>query len=230
MLRQGGTRLGQCPITFHDTAVHADAEADEADQDNQIGVNGAKDGKEKHHTSDERSEQKRIEQLQPWRPSAIVAKEDVQAGKDKAHDRQHTEDPKRDDNGEMAAMVVAGEFGHLIVGAVAPLGRLVGEVIIRGARRISLAYPEVLSDFEPENPPHLQPPVGGSGGVRPYCGTDVDGLLYQLTDENETCNTFVNNYSHELDSELKKYQIELNIKINNFNGYTFTIQQMIETY
>ena len=50
------------------------------------------------------------------------------------------------------------------------------------------------------------------------------------TDENEICNTFVNNYFHELDSELKKYQFELNIKINNFNGYTLTIQQMIETY
>ena len=50
------------------------------------------------------------------------------------------------------------------------------------------------------------------------------------TDENKIFNTFVNHYLHELDSEMKKYQIELNIKINNFNGYTLTIQQMIETY
>jgi hypothetical protein len=50
------------------------------------------------------------------------------------------------------------------------------------------------------------------------------------TDENKICNTFVNNYLHELDGELKKYQIELNIKINNFNGYTLRIGQMIETY
>jgi hypothetical protein len=49
--------------------------------------------------------------------------------------------------------------------------------------------------------------------------------------ENEICMTFVNNSLHELDTELKKYQIELSIKINHFNGsYTITIQKRIEKY
>jgi hypothetical protein len=50
------------------------------------------------------------------------------------------------------------------------------------------------------------------------------------TDENTIFNTFVNNYLREQDSELKKYQIKLNIKINNFNNHTLPIRQMIETY
>lgn len=50
------------------------------------------------------------------------------------------------------------------------------------------------------------------------------------TIENETCMAFVNNNLHQLDQQLKQYEVELKIQTANFNGYTLTIQQTIETY
>jgi hypothetical protein len=50
------------------------------------------------------------------------------------------------------------------------------------------------------------------------------------TNENESCLKFVNNHLDELEHQLKQYQIELNLKANNFQGYTLTFQKNIETY
>jgi hypothetical protein len=41
---------------------------------------------------------------------------------------------------------------------------------------------------------------------------------------------FVNSHLSELDNHLKKYQIELNTKVNHFQGYKSTIQIDIEKY
>jgi hypothetical protein len=59
--------------------------------------------------------------------------------------------------------------------------------------------------------------------------------LLQLTkktnkDDDEIYLNFVNDHLHELDHQLKQYQTELNIKANNFNGYTLAIQKILETY
>ncbi|CAF1493907.1 unnamed protein product [Rotaria sordida] len=50
------------------------------------------------------------------------------------------------------------------------------------------------------------------------------------TNENEICLKFVNNQLNELQRQLKQYQQELNIKANNFQGYTLSIQEIIITY
>ena len=49
-------------------------------------------------------------------------------------------------------------------------------------------------------------------------------------DKNETCLNFVNYQLHELDNQLKQYKTELNIKANDFQGYSLTIQQRVEAY
>jgi len=58
--------------------------------------------------------------------------------------------------------------------------------------------------------------------------------LLQLTKktnkDNEIYLNFVNDHLHTLDHQLKQYQTELNIKANNFYGYTLTIQEILETY
>jgi hypothetical protein len=38
------------------------------------------------------------------------------------------------------------------------------------------------------------------------------------------------NYLDELDQRLKQIKTELNLKANHFQGYTLTIQRIIETY
>ncbi|CAF5222762.1 unnamed protein product, partial [Rotaria magnacalcarata] len=50
------------------------------------------------------------------------------------------------------------------------------------------------------------------------------------TNENEICLKFVNNQLNELQRQLKQYQQELNIKANNFQGYTLSIQEKLMTY
>ncbi|CAF1390351.1 unnamed protein product [Adineta steineri] len=50
------------------------------------------------------------------------------------------------------------------------------------------------------------------------------------TNEKEICLKSVNDHLNELDRQLKQYQMKLNVKTNNFQGYTLIIQQMIETY
>ncbi|CAF1289505.1 unnamed protein product [Rotaria sordida] len=50
------------------------------------------------------------------------------------------------------------------------------------------------------------------------------------THENDTLLKFVNKHLDELDYQLKQYQNELNIKANNFQGYSLTIQKIIELY
>ncbi|CAF2053209.1 unnamed protein product [Rotaria magnacalcarata] len=50
------------------------------------------------------------------------------------------------------------------------------------------------------------------------------------TNENEICLKFVNNQLNELQRQLKQYQQELNIKANNFQGYTISIQEKLMTY
>ena len=50
------------------------------------------------------------------------------------------------------------------------------------------------------------------------------------TNENESCLKLVNDRLHELDHQLKHYQIEFNMKINRFQGYLPTIRTSIETY
>ncbi|CAF4346625.1 unnamed protein product, partial [Adineta steineri] len=48
--------------------------------------------------------------------------------------------------------------------------------------------------------------------------------------ENETYFNFINAQLHELDDQLKQNQMKLNIKANHFQGYTLSIQNIIETY
>lgn len=50
------------------------------------------------------------------------------------------------------------------------------------------------------------------------------------TNENEICLQFVNNHLNELQHQLKQYQNELNIEANNFQSYTFSIQNIIKAY
>ena len=52
----------------------------------------------------------------------------------------------------------------------------------------------------------------------------------KTTNENENCLKFVNHQLNELEYQLKRYQTELNMKANYFQGYTLTMQKMIETY
>jgi hypothetical protein len=61
---------------------------------------------------------------------------------------------------------------------------------------------------------------------------EINALLQlsNITNENEIYLTFVNEQLHGLDHHLKQYQAELNMKANNFQGYTLTIQKIIETY
>ena len=47
---------------------------------------------------------------------------------------------------------------------------------------------------------------------------------------NEDCMTFVNHHIHQLDMQLKQYELQLKIQTTNFHGYTLTVQQTIETY
>jgi hypothetical protein len=55
--------------------------------------------------------------------------------------------------------------------------------------------------------------------------TNIDQI-----NKNKFCMNFVNHQLHALDNQLKQYQTELNIKANNFQGYSLTLQQMVETY
>ncbi|CAF1403885.1 unnamed protein product, partial [Rotaria magnacalcarata] len=50
------------------------------------------------------------------------------------------------------------------------------------------------------------------------------------TNENEICLKFVNGHLYALQHQLKQYQQELNIKANNFQGYTISIQEKLMTY
>ncbi|CAM2725379.1 unnamed protein product, partial [Rotaria socialis] len=50
------------------------------------------------------------------------------------------------------------------------------------------------------------------------------------TNENEICLKLVNDQLNALQHQLKQYQQELNIKANNFQGYTLSIQEIIKTY
>jgi len=48
--------------------------------------------------------------------------------------------------------------------------------------------------------------------------------------ENEIYLHFVEKQLHELEYQLKQIENQLNIKANNFHGYTLSIRKMIETY
>ncbi|CAF1548281.1 unnamed protein product [Rotaria magnacalcarata] len=50
------------------------------------------------------------------------------------------------------------------------------------------------------------------------------------TNENEICLKFTNGQINALQHQLKQYQQELNIKANNFQGYTISIQERLMTY
>ncbi|CAF4531987.1 unnamed protein product [Rotaria socialis] len=50
------------------------------------------------------------------------------------------------------------------------------------------------------------------------------------TNENEICLKFTNGHLYALKNQLKEYQQELNIKANNYPGYTLSIQEIIKTY
>ncbi|CAF4553783.1 unnamed protein product, partial [Rotaria magnacalcarata] len=50
------------------------------------------------------------------------------------------------------------------------------------------------------------------------------------TNGNEICLKFVNGHLYALQHQLKQYQQELNIKANNFQGYTISIQEKLMTY
>jgi hypothetical protein len=50
------------------------------------------------------------------------------------------------------------------------------------------------------------------------------------TNENEICLKFTNGQLNALQHQLKQYQQEFNIKANNFQGYTISIQNMLMTY
>ncbi|CAF3500006.1 unnamed protein product [Rotaria socialis] len=50
------------------------------------------------------------------------------------------------------------------------------------------------------------------------------------TNENEICLKFVNEQLNELQRQLKSYQQELNIRANDYQGYTLSIQEIIITY
>ncbi|CAF4950055.1 unnamed protein product [Rotaria magnacalcarata] len=50
------------------------------------------------------------------------------------------------------------------------------------------------------------------------------------TNGNEICLKFVNDHLYALQHQLKQYQQELNIKANNFQGYTISIQEKLMAY
>ncbi|CAF4427499.1 unnamed protein product, partial [Rotaria magnacalcarata] len=50
------------------------------------------------------------------------------------------------------------------------------------------------------------------------------------TNGNEICLKFTNGQLNALQHQLKQYQQELNIKANNFQGYTISIQEKLMTY
>ena len=50
------------------------------------------------------------------------------------------------------------------------------------------------------------------------------------SNENELYSNFVHQQLSELNHHLEQYQMALNIKTNNFHGYTSTIQKFIEEY
>ncbi|CAF4701790.1 unnamed protein product, partial [Rotaria socialis] len=50
------------------------------------------------------------------------------------------------------------------------------------------------------------------------------------TNENEICLKFTNDHLCALQHQLKQYQQELNIKANNFQGYTLSVQEKLMTY
>jgi hypothetical protein len=54
--------------------------------------------------------------------------------------------------------------------------------------------------------------------------------LKDKSDENEYYLEFVNQQLSELDHQLQQYQVELNLKTNDFQGYTLSIQNLIEKY
>ena len=50
------------------------------------------------------------------------------------------------------------------------------------------------------------------------------------TNENEICLKLVNEQLNELERQLKRYQQELNIQANNYQGYSLSIQEMLMAY
>ncbi|CAF2145750.1 unnamed protein product, partial [Rotaria magnacalcarata] len=50
------------------------------------------------------------------------------------------------------------------------------------------------------------------------------------TNENGICLKFTNGHLYALQNQLKEYKQELNIKANNYSGYTLSIQEIIKTY
>ncbi|CAF1390310.1 unnamed protein product [Rotaria sordida] len=60
--------------------------------------------------------------------------------------------------------------------------------------------------------------------------TIVKSSKTNKTNENDTCMCFVKDYIHELNKQLKQYQIELNIKINNCKCYTPVLGEILEKY
>jgi len=54
--------------------------------------------------------------------------------------------------------------------------------------------------------------------------------LLKVTNENEMYLNFVHNQLHQLEQRLKQSQTELNLRAHHFQGYTLTIQKMINTY
>ncbi|CAF1561674.1 unnamed protein product [Rotaria magnacalcarata] len=50
------------------------------------------------------------------------------------------------------------------------------------------------------------------------------------TNGNEICLKFINDHLYALQQQLKQYQQELNIKANDFQGYTISIQEKLMTY
>ncbi|CAF4536332.1 unnamed protein product [Rotaria socialis] len=87
-----------------------------------------------------------------------------------------------------------------------------GQLIIPYETKQKLSYPTTLSIWPKE------------------IKTIVLSNKKDKTNENEICLKFVNNQLNELQRQLKQYQQELNIKANNFQGYTISIQERLMTY
>ncbi|CAF3433559.1 unnamed protein product [Rotaria socialis] len=87
-----------------------------------------------------------------------------------------------------------------------------GQLIIPYETKQKLSYPTTLSIWPKE------------------IKTIVLSNKKDKTNENEICLKFVNDQLNELQRQLKQYQQELNIKANNFQGYTISIQEKLMTY
>ncbi|CAF5013944.1 unnamed protein product, partial [Rotaria sp. Silwood1] len=58
----------------------------------------------------------------------------------------------------------------------------------------------------------------------------LQSIQKNKTNENKMCLNFVRQYISELDHQLKQNQMEWNRKANNFNGYTFIVEKLMEKY